>query len=97
MNETSPKLPPPELGSDPLSIHLWYVRRDVGEIKSTLSDMKNGFVTRVDFDEHLKSDTDHENRIRTIEQSTWKNLGFSSAIGAVISLIGASLIQHYIH
>lgn len=43
-------------------VHLAYLRRDVDEIKSILkSDL---FVARHDFDEHLKTDEDHEERIR---------------------------------
>ncbi len=61
-------MPAPEVTKDPLSVHLWYMRKDIGEIKNTLSTMRDGFVTRTDFEEHLKADEDHEERIRTIEK-----------------------------
>ncbi len=69
MDKTQPPIPSPEVMTDPVSVHMWYMRRDIGEIKITLSNLKDGYVSRTDFDEHLKTDADHEVRIRTIEKS----------------------------
>lgn len=101
-------LPPPiSDNNDAVSIHLSYIRRDILDIKNTqnesnvefrkeFTDLKNGFVSRTDFDEHLKADEDHEQRIRVIEKSLWKFLGASSAISAIISLIGSYILNHII-
>lgn len=90
--ETKPNLPPPEISADP-SVHLWYLRRDIGEIKVTLNKLENNYVTQKDFEDHLKADEDHEQRIRSLEKALWKYIGFSSAISAVVSVAGAALIQ----
>lgn len=93
-SQSSTNLPPPEMSADP-SVHLWYMRRDIGEIKNTLSKMENNFVTQNDFKEHLKADDDHEQRIRNIEKAQWKNVGFSSAISAILAVAGSALIEHF--
>lgn len=97
---------PVDTGSDGIAIHLSYIRRDIDEIKNTqtknnteikqaIQTLQNAYVTRVDYNEHLKTDEDHEKRIRILERALWKYIGFSSAISAVISLVGAFLAQHY--
>lgn len=94
MENTIPTQPPPEISADP-SVHLWYMRRDIGEIKNTLSKMENNFVTQNDFKEHLKADDDHEQRIRSLEKALWKYVGFSSAISAILAVGGSALIEHF--
>lgn len=93
METIETKIPSPETSSDPMSVHLWYVRRDISEIKGTLSDLKNGYVTRTDFDEHLKTDADHESRIRTLEKNMWKWIGASSIISAGAAYVAQFLIK----
>lgn len=95
-SESKPSLPPPELSADP-GVHLWYMRRDISEIKTSINELKNSYVTQKDFSEHLKADEDHENRIRTIEQNMWKQIGTSSVISALGSAILLSVAQHFIH
>lgn len=52
---------------------------------------EDSHVTKPDFTEHLKTDVDHETRIRILEASMWKWLGISSVIAVVIS-IGATYV-----
>ncbi len=87
-----PVVAPTDVGG--MSIHLSYIRRDIDEIKGGIKDLKNSYVSRVDFDEHLKIDEDHEERLRTIEQSMWKYIGYSSAISSFVGIGGAFLIQY---
>lgn len=90
--EDSPKIPPP-IASDGMNIHLSYVRRDIDEIKAILKDMKSGYVTRSDFDDHLGVANDHELRIRIIEKNMWKWSGISGVLGGAIAVFGVYLIQ----
>lgn len=70
MNEDKQKSPAliPSM-NEATNVHLAYIRRDIDEIKSTLSTLTSGYVTRIDFDEHLKTDEDHESRLRMLEKS----------------------------
>ncbi len=91
------KTPPPiDQGSSGTAIHLAYIRRDIDDIKSTLTGLKNGYVTRIDFEEHLKADADHEARIRTLETAlsdlaTIKKLVYGCA-GLVLTLVASGVI-----
>lgn len=66
-------------------------------ILKKLDDMQSSYVTRTEFSEHEKRDEDHENRIRAIEKNMWRQIGASSIISAVVSLILAAIAQHFIH
>lgn len=77
-----------------LTTHFSYLRRDVDEIKNAVKDLKNGYVTRLDFDEHLKADDDHEKRIRTIESlvqdvATVKKIVYSCVALILAAFVGA--------
>lgn len=102
MNNADTAIPPPELGLDPIAIHLWYVRRDVADIKKTqkennedvknqFDDLRNGYLTKTDFAEHLKADADHEDRIRVIEKFNDNLLGRMWGIGIGATVIGSVL------
>lgn len=102
------KTPAPiDLSVDSVNVHLSYIRRDVDMVNAKLSQMEqaltdkidevgNAYVSRVDFNEHLKVDEDHENRIRSLERALWKYVGASSVISAIGSALLLAVIQHYI-
>lgn len=104
------KSPPPvTLDSDGIAIHLNYIRRDIDEIKvnqkanseavqSAFNDLKNGYVSRLDFNEHIKQDEDHETRIRGLQtfqdNLTGRMWGIGVLSGLVMGVISL-LVGHY--
>ncbi len=84
---------PLEVNSDRMSVHFSYLRRDIDEIKASLKILSVGFVSRTDFEEHLKADEDHESRIRSLEKNMWKWVGASSVISAGIAYLMQFLIK----
>ena len=106
--ENDIKIPAPvDTGNDTVSVHLSYIRRDIDQIRTDLTknsqevrgaieDLKNAYVTRIDYEEHLKADDDHENRIRNIEKTLWKYVGASSAISAIGSALLVAISQYFI-
>lgn len=94
MEQEKPLIPPPvSSDNDAVSIHLSYIRRDIFDIRQTLTDMRNAYVTRSDYEEHLKADDDHEERIRSLERSYWKYIGASGAVSAIITILGGYFIN----
>lgn len=90
------KIPPPVESTDSTAVHLAYMRRDVDEIKNVLKGLVDGYVTRLDFDEHLKADVDHETRIRALEKSADEVKTLIKTWGSAIALVLA-LIQVALH
>ena len=91
------RTPPPVVAPTDLqgmNIHLGYIRRDVDEIRSGIRDLKNSYVTHEDFEETKRTVSDHETRVRSVEQSMWKYIGYSSAISSIIGIGGAFLAQY---
>lgn len=88
--------PPIVDSNEATAVHLSYIRRDIVDIKSQLIDLKNSYVTQVDFDKHLNVDKDHEDRIRALEKDMWKRIGLTSAISALGSSGLLTVIQHFI-
>ncbi len=99
------KIPPPiDTGDGNMNIHLSYLRRDFveeklarrkqhEEIMSKLEAIQSQYVSRVDFEEHLKADEDHEIRIRNIEKSIWRWGGMLALGSAILSIVGSYLIS----
>lgn len=87
------KIPPPIVDSTNMNVHLSYIRRDVDEIKATLKDLKNGYVSQSDFVEHLKVADDHESRIRILEEGKWKIAGATGVIVGIISIFGIYILK----
>lgn len=88
--------PPIVDSNEATAVHLSYIRRDIVDIKTQLTDLKGAYVTRVDYNEHLKAAEDHEQRIRGLEKDLWKRIGLTSAISALGSSGLLTLIQHFI-
>ena len=70
------------------------------EIKATLRDLKDGFISRIEFNDHTKKDDDHETRIRKIEQfndtlrgKMWGIGIMSGFVFGMLSLVAQYLIQ----
>lgn len=107
MEETK-KIPAPiNINNGEVAVHLAYIRRDIDEIKvnqdknnldlkESIKDLKNGFVTHTEFAETEKITDDHENRIRTIEKNMWKWIGMSSIISSFGGGIIIALIEHFL-
>ncbi len=92
------KTPPPvEHSGDSTAVHLSYIRRDIDTINSKLDALTNQYVTRLDYDEHLKVDADHEDRIRTLEETQWKKSAYSSIISSAITAGGFIVVQYLIN
>jgi hypothetical protein len=68
-----------------VNITLSYIRRDITEISKKLDTMASGNVTRVDFEEHLKADADHEARIRNLESFKETLIGKMWGVGILVS------------
>ena len=96
---TDKQIPPPiDAGSDPMNIHLSYIRRDIDSINKTLDGLVSGYVSRVDFIDHLKDDADHESRIRSLEEFHNTLLGKMWGIGILVgglSSIISFMVNHY--
>jgi len=73
-----------------------YIKRDIGNIFETLKEQGNTFVKQPEHNEVLSSIKDHEDRIRTIEQNMWKQIGYSSVISAIASAGLVALAEHFI-
>ena len=74
-----------------VGIHLATLSRKMDRVDSKLDAMLNVYVTRADFEEHLKIDEDHESRLRSIEDSRSKIIGIATAVG-----VGGSIIVQLI-
>lgn len=79
-NEGSPNQLPQFQNS--VDVKLDYIQRDIRDIKSDVSTIKNDFVTRREFVDGMKNlrdeipdETDHEQRLRRIENLAWKLIG----------------------
>ncbi len=73
------------------------ISKRMDKLDYKLDVMSNGYVTRMDFDEHLKADADHENRLRVLEESRWKVVAITGVITGFLSVAGSyilSMIQH---
>lgn len=107
MNDSNKNENPPPVGldSDGVAIHLSYIRRDIDEIKSNqsknnteiktaITNLQNSYITRVDFDNHLKTDEDHETRLRVIEENMWKRIGATGLISSIGSAVLLATIEY---
>jgi hypothetical protein len=84
---TEPAKIPPPIENGGMNIHLSYIRRDVDEIKVTLKDLKNSYITQEEFTEHVKIADDHESRIRTLEESVTSTLSMIKTWGMIGGVI----------
>lgn len=108
MIDESLKIPAPiDTGGDSVSVHLSYIRRDIDqirtdltknsqEVKGAIDELRNAYVTRQDYNEHLKADEDHENRIRIIEKNMWRQIGVSSILSSVGGAVLVAALQYFI-
>lgn len=83
-----------------VGVNIDNIKVNIKEIKDTLKEMSTQYVPRHDYEEHLKADEDHENRIRKVEVEqtalSGRILGIITTVGAVFAII--SLIAgHYWH
>ncbi len=70
--------------------------RSIADINSKLDRLTDGYVTRIDFDEHLKADADHEARIRILETAssdlaTIKRLVYG-CVGLLLTLLISAVV-----
>ncbi len=80
--------PPPIVDSpEATAVHLSYIRRDIVDIKNQLTTLTNNYVTRADFDEHLKADADRETRIRTLEEKMTSTISMIKTWGIIGGVI----------
>ena len=90
---------------DGVNIHLGFIvqtmaemKVDIKETKNQVQSLKDSFITSSVFSEHLKSDEDHEDRIRVIEKFQ-ENLsgriwGIGGTVAAACSILSV-IISHY--
>lgn len=90
------KKSPAPVEPDGMNIHLAYIRRDIDEIKISVKELGGRYVTMTDYQDHLKTSDDHEQRIRELEEERWKVVGASSIISALGSGGLITLLQHLI-
>jgi len=81
-----------------------YMQVDIREIKSSIKDISDNHISKIEFSEHIATDTlahltlnknedDHESRIRILEASMWKLAGMSSIGSAVLTMVFAYLLK----
>lgn len=63
------------------------------KISSKLDILSGVYVSTVDFQEHLKSAKDHEDRIRILEDSRMKVVVLTGSITGFLSIIGSYLLS----
>lgn len=72
-----------------------YIKKDIGEIKESIKDISKQHITRAEFVEFVESfnrtSTDHERRLRIIEENMWKWVGMSIVFSSVMA-IGISVL-----
>jgi len=63
------------------------------EVKESFKELKDGFVTRSEYVEVCKIQTDHETRTRNLEESKWKTVGVASTITGILSIAGGYILN----
>lgn len=69
-----------------MAVDVGYIKRDVAEIKETLKGIGTNFVSVTEYNEHLKTDIDHETRIRFLERWIWIAIGALAIIQIVVGI-----------
>jgi len=76
-----------------INTNIEWMKQSLAGIETTLKEMNNMFVNRVEFTEVVRVQDDHENRTRVIEQSIWKWMGVSSAIATIFTIIMSFVLK----
>lgn len=63
-----------------------YIKRDIGEIKTTLKEQTSMFISQSEHAEVLKTQSDHEDRLRSIEKYMWLAIGGLYVINIVVGI-----------
>lgn len=106
-NSDQPVIIPDAKTLDGVNIHLGFIAKTLERLElnqvvtnGKIDTIHDQFVTiqsfanfKKDYDEDVN---DKEDRIRVLEQSMWKYIGYSSLATLVVSLGSAALIQHFI-
>lgn len=73
-----------------------YIKKDVAEIKAALRDMSGTFVVRGEHEDVLKNISDHESRLRTIEENMFKYLGIAAVVSAILTIAIGAVINYFL-
>ena len=63
-----------------------YIKRDIGEIKTSLKEQSCMFISQTEHADVLKTVGDHEARLRSIERYTWLAIGGLYVINIIIGI-----------
>lgn len=63
------------------------IAKRIDKLDFKLDGMNNNYVTRIDFDEHIKVDDDHEKRIRELETISQDLANIKKIVYGAVSLI----------
>ena len=74
------------------ALNIQYIQRDILEIKSSIKEIGTNSVSRLDFNEHLKTDADHEIRIRSVEKVT-ENLASTIKFWGIAMGVAFTILQ----
>lgn len=93
----TPIVPPTDISG--VAIHLSYLRKDISNLSRQVESMGVKFVTATDFAEHIKTDDDHESRIRAMEsivggiKTTMKVWGTVGGVALALLEVGLHFIR----
>lgn len=73
-----------------------YIKKDIGEIKNAVKEMTMSFVTQAAFQDTANTATDHEKRLRLIEENMWKWVGIGTIVSVVVTTVIATIIKNYL-
>lgn len=79
-----------------MSNDIGYIKSDIKDIKISIEKLSGVFASKAEMVEVNKIQVDHENRIRTGEQSMWKYLGASAVITIIVSIVLPLILKLFI-
>ena len=73
-----------------------WMKKSLTGIEQTLKDMNSAFVTQSAFQDTANTTTDHEKRLRTIEENMWKWIGIFTILSVALSTTVATIVKNFI-
>jgi len=63
------------------------------EIKGNFKELIDNYVTQVEYIETVRIQRQHDNDIKTLQESRWRIVGATSAITGILSIAGSYIIN----
>ena len=75
------------------ALNIQYIQRDIQEIKQSIKETNDKAVSRVEFNEVVAVQEDHEKRTRSLEESRYKVVVLTGTITGFLSIAGSYIIS----